>query len=93
MQEAEWLRDTIRKWLCDRKYHAEIFICHDAEAFRFAMEDYSFDMLFLDIKMPGEDGMTLAKCLRRKGDLVPIVFVTGEREYVIEGYEVERAVL
>ena len=89
LQEAEWLRDTIQKWLCDKKYHAEIFIYQDAEAFRFAMEDHSFDMLFLDIKMPGEDGMTLAKRLRRKGDFVPIVFVTGEREYVIEGYEVE----
>lgn len=31
----------------------------------------------------------MAKHLRRLGDDMPIIFVTGEREYILEGYEVE----
>lgn len=71
------------------KISSEITTFTNAASFSFALEDTLFDALFLDIKMPGEDGVTLAKRLRRASYDMPIVFVTGERDYIMEGYEVE----
>ena len=47
-----------------------------------------FDMVFLDIEMPGIDGITLAKRLRAVSENVQIVFLTSHIEYALEGYEV-----
>jgi len=48
----------------------------------------SFDLVFLDIEMPGIDGITLAKRLRAVSENVQIVFLTSHIEYALEGYEV-----
>lgn len=87
-EEAAWLCSTIQKWAADNKQPAEVFSFGDASSFLFSLEDNVYDALFLDIKMPGEDGVALAKRLRRMKDDVFIVFVTGEKEYIMEGYEV-----
>lgn len=88
-QEAAWLCGVIRRWSTERGMPVEIGSYGDAASFSFALEDGIFDALFLDIRMPGEDGVTLAKRLRERAYDMPIVFVTGEKEYVMEGYEVE----
>lgn len=88
-EEAEWLCEVIRRWSVENEIVAEITSYADAASFSFALEDALFDVLFLDIRMPGEDGVTLAKRLREQAYDMSIVFVTGEREYIMEGYEVE----
>jgi len=47
-----------------------------------------FDLVFLDIEMPGIDGITLAKRLRAVSENIQIVFLTSHIEYALEGYEV-----
>ena len=49
----------------------------------------SFDIVFLDIKMPGINGMELAGQMRENGSGSIIVFVTSAEEYVYEAYDVE----
>lgn len=49
----------------------------------------SFDILFLDIKMPGLDGMELARLLRHREETCLLIFVTAVSEYVFEAYDVE----
>lgn len=88
-EEADWLCDIIRRWSVQNKIDIEITSYENAASFSFALEDHSFDALFLDIKMPGEDGVTLAKRLRQQSYDMSIVFVTGEKEYIMEGYEVD----
>ena len=39
--------------------------------------------------MPGTDGIALAKKLRQMGDSVSIVFVTGNPDFALEGYDLE----
>ena len=48
----------------------------------------SYDLILLDIMMPGLDGFELCKITRRRSD-VPIVFLTGKvrEEDVLYGYE------
>lgn len=49
----------------------------------------SFDIVFLDIKMPEISGMELAKQMRENGRESIIIFVTSAKEYVYEAYDVE----
>ncbi|MBQ4258780.1 MAG: response regulator transcription factor [Lachnospiraceae bacterium] len=47
-----------------------------------------FDILFLDIIMPGENGMDVAAEIRRVDDNVKIVFLTSSSEYAVRSYTV-----
>lgn len=62
---------------------------HSGEQFLFDYDDNPCDLLLLDIEMDGINGMELAKKLRSKGDMLPIIFITGFSEYMSDGYDVE----
>ena len=60
-----------------------------AQAFLFHYEEHKdYDVLLLDIEMPGMDGMSMARAICRENEAVQIVFVTGYSDYIAEGYEV-----
>jgi two-component system, LytTR family, response regulator LytT len=44
--------------------------------------------LFLDIELPGKDGMSAAKEIRAHDQNVEILFITNLAQYALEGYEV-----
>lgn len=46
------------------------------------------DILFLDIKMPGTDGMETARKLRKFNRNIIIIFVTVTEEYVFQSFDV-----
>lgn len=60
----------------------------NGEAF---LKDYrpSFDLVLMDIEMPGIDGMETAKRLRSIDKNVVLIFVTNLAQYALKGYEVE----
>ena len=64
------------------------------EAFHSAMELIEtmrvrrFDLLLLDILMPGITGMDAAKEIRRSNSEIPIIFLTSSREFAVESYRV-----
>lgn len=65
---------------------AEIFCCESGEEL-LAM-DREADILFLDIQMPGQNGMETAEKLRDKGDKSILIFVTAIEEYVFQSFDV-----
>ena len=60
----------------------------DSQSLYSAFCNSPYDLVFLDIEMPGTNGITLAKKLRSISDSVYIVFLTAHIEYALEGYEV-----
>lgn len=52
------------------------------------MKVSKFDLLLLDILMPGITGMEAAKEIRRSDNEIPIIFLTSSREYAVESYRV-----
>ena len=87
--DAEFVGSILHQWAAERgiEVESERFASADAFLFRYA-EDKSFDLLLLDVEMPGTDGVTLAKTVRQENEAVQIVFITGYSDYIAEGYEV-----
>lgn len=50
-----------------------------------------YDLLLLDVMMPVQGGMELARQLRSKDMETPIVFISSNREMALQGYEVSAA--
>lgn len=53
-----------------------------------AVDAANYDLIILDIEMPGLNGIETAKKLRKIEDKTAIVFLTSHVEYALEGYEV-----
>ena len=47
------------------------------------------DLIFMDIDMPGTNGLDGARAIRKFAERVPLVFVTNLAQYAIRGYEVD----
>lgn len=50
-----------------------------------------FDLIFLDIEVPGKNGMETAQEIRKIDNLTILVFLTNFSKYAVNGYEVNAA--
>ena len=50
---------------------------HEAAAARAALATEPFDLLLLDLGLPGSDGLTLLKGLRQRGAALPVLIITA----------------
>lgn len=85
----EYETSVVKTWAQSMGHSIHLQSFNSAEAFLFQYEEeHDYDILLLDIEMGGMNGLTLAKKIREKNELVQIIFVTGYSEYISEGYEV-----
>lgn len=80
------LRKLIKKYLRENGFF--VTSASSAEEARQYMECLEFDLLVIDIMMPGEDGMDLTSSIRKKSK-IPILMLTavGEQSNIIQGLE------
>lgn len=81
------LRDLLQRFLSEQGFR--VTAVADAAAARRSIAAMMFDLLVLDVMMPGESGLSLAESLRRDGNEVPILMLTarGAPEDRIAGFE------
>ena len=87
--DREFLHAQTQRWAAQNgsTLQAELFV--SAEEFLFHYSEHKdYDILLLDIEMPGMDCVTMARRIRKENETVQIVFITGYSEYISEGYEV-----
>ncbi|MCU9948758.1 response regulator [Pseudomonas solani] len=71
----------IRDLLCDylARFNIEAVGVDDGEAMREALANAPFDVVVLDLMLPGEDGLSLCRWLRGESD-IPILMLTARCE-------------
>jgi two-component system phosphate regulon response regulator OmpR len=78
IDDDDRIRSLIREYLARAGFR--VSVAPDAAAARKLVEQLSFDLLVLDVMMPGEDGFSFAKWLRgRPGDTgrTPVLILTA----------------
>ena len=87
--DSSYVSAFVREWAELNGHEIEMTLFDSAEKFlSFYEEGGRSDLLLLDIEMPGMDGVTLARKLRKYNETMQIVFVTGYSDYISEGYDV-----
>ncbi len=92
VEDEKEASDTLKKMIeeyqkKDQENHFSVVIFSSASSFLFEYNG-SYDLIFMDIEMPGLNGMEAAKQIREKDNHVLIVFVTNMAQYAVEGYSV-----
>ncbi len=67
----------------------ELTVTRFGNAMDFEMTHQHFDLVFMDIQMPGINGMEAAQLMRTYDSETPIIFVTNLAQYAVKGYEVD----
>jgi two-component system, LytTR family, response regulator LytT len=60
-----------------------------AEALVALGDEGAFDAVFLDVRMPGLDGLELARVLRRFERPPAVVFVSAHDDFAVHAFELE----
>src|ERR1700691_1455256 len=73
------IRDVVQQYLANEGYR--VSVANDGTGMRRVMAQGPVDLVILDLMLPGEDGLTLARALREESNL-GIIILTGRGETV-----------
>ena len=73
------IRTMLRRYLADEGFR--VTEAGDGVAMRAAFESDPVDLVLLDLMMPGEDGLSLARQVRQRSD-IPIIMLTGKGDLI-----------
>jgi DNA-binding response OmpR family regulator len=87
VEDDKQIREVIGDYF-GRREKITLDFAEDGNAGLSKILNESYDLIVLDIMMPGLDGFELCKIIRKRSD-VPVVFLTGKvrEEDVLYGYE------
>ncbi len=77
VDDDDRIRDLLKKYLTRSGFR--VSIAANAQAARRLMSGITFDLLVLDVLIPGEDGFVLTQSLRKFDD-IPIILLTARGE-------------
>ena len=77
VDDDERIRGLLQKYLAKNGYF--VTTARDAAHARRILSGLAFDLIILDVMMPGEDGISFARALREDGD-TPILMLTARSE-------------
>lgn len=74
------LRDLLRRYLSEQGFN--VITAENAPAMNKLWLRERYDLLVLDLMLPGEDGLSICRRLRGAGDKTPIIMLTAKGEDV-----------
>lgn len=74
------LRDLLRRYLGENGFN--VLVSENGEAMKRLWVREHFDVLILDLMMPGEDGLAILKRLRAEKNMTPVIMLTARGEDV-----------
>lgn len=74
------LRDLLRRYVGENGFN--VLVSENGEAMKRLWVREHFDVLILDLMMPGEDGLAILKRLRAEKDMTPVIMLTARGEDV-----------
>lgn len=84
VDDDESVRESLPDLLTALGFTVQVF--SSAEAFLASDRAGQTKCLILDIAMPGMTGLDLQRELRRRGDEVPIIFITAHRDEAVRAH-------
>ena len=72
------LRDLLRRYLSEQGFN--VVTAEHASAMNKLWQREKYDLLVLDLMLPGEDGLSICRRLRGLGDNTPIIMLTAKSE-------------
>lgn len=85
--EAETLRGHLQRYAGETGLRFSIETM--STAFEFVSNRPEADLIFMDIDLPGINGMEAAEALREDDRSTPLIFVTNLAQYAVRGYQVD----
>ena len=84
-------RSRLRSLLGQNDSHPGLVVVEaaGAEEAKALLEEQAFDLVLLDIQMPGIDGMELARQIRLNPPSPAVVFVTAHEKHALHAFELE----
>jgi DNA-binding response OmpR family regulator len=70
--------EHIRRGLVEAGYAVDVAV--DGNEALWLAENHPYDAMVLDVMMPGQDGFTAVRQMRRKGIHAPVIFLTARHE-------------
>ncbi len=88
VEDDKKLAGYVKKGLVEEQYAVDVY--HDGVNGWYWATEIEYDLLILDIMLPGKDGITVCQELRGKGILTPIIMLTAKEavEDKINGLDV-----
>ncbi len=85
--DAEALREAVERYGRTHGFEFDIIVSETAGALAAGVR--SFDLVFLDIELPGTSGMDAATLMRAYDTSTPLIFTTSLSQYAVRSYEVD----
>lgn len=88
VEQTELIKKATIEYFKTKQHAVEIDTFHQAFSFLDAYDKLPYDLVLLDIVMPGLLGTDVAKEIRMKSDKTEIIFLTTSDEFAVEAFEV-----
>lgn len=72
------IRNLLNRYLADQGFR--VTVAADAAEARRKLESLHFDLLILDVMMPGESGLSLTESLKESRGEIPVILLTARSE-------------
>ena len=75
MEDEQKVASALREGLTGEGY--EVTVEHTGEGAFFRLNTEAFDVILLDLMLPGRDGLQILRALRARGDKTPVLVLTA----------------